>query len=162
MKRYLRSLATAAGALAVMAMFSACNSFPKAPRMGPDDFPNARVPLSRAPASNAGVDLPVSPDVEFLQVDSPEMNKAMEQFVESGSTDQGAAQQVFVAPLQALGNGAREGQGCLQGEKITAQLRRFVLQQSAQLAVFGLGQMAGARELQRQSRQRGPVEQACG
>ena len=52
MKRFLRSLAGAAGALAVMAMLSACNSFPKAPRMGPDDFPNARAPLSRAPVSD--------------------------------------------------------------------------------------------------------------
>lgn len=85
MKRFLRSLAAAAGALAVTALLAACSSFPKAPRMGPDDFPNARAPLSRGPVSDAGVELPVSPDVEFLQVDSPEMNKAMEQFVESGS-----------------------------------------------------------------------------
>jgi len=42
------------------------------------DFPNAREPLSRAPVSDAGIDLPVTPDVEFLQVDSPEMNRAME------------------------------------------------------------------------------------
>jgi len=85
MKRSVRYLVCAAGALSLMGLLSACNSFPKAPRMGPEDFPNAREPLSRAPASDAKVDLPVSPDVEFLEVDSPEMNRAMEKFVESGS-----------------------------------------------------------------------------
>ena len=85
MTRLVRSLVFATGALGSMALLSACSSFPKAPRMGPGDFPNAREPVSRAPVSDAGVELPVSPDIEFLEVDSPEMNRAMERFVESGN-----------------------------------------------------------------------------
>ena len=85
MKRFPRSLVYGTGTLALMALLSACSSFPKAPRMGPEDFPNAREPLSRARVSGAEVELPVSPDVEFLEVHSPEMNRAMKQFVESGS-----------------------------------------------------------------------------
>jgi P-type conjugative transfer protein TrbG len=83
--RFVRSLSCGAGVLVLTALVSACNGFPKAPRMGPEDFPNAREPLSRARVSDVGVELPVSPEVEFLAVDSPEMNKAMEKFVESGS-----------------------------------------------------------------------------
>ena len=85
MMRLVRSLVFASGALALTALLSACSSFPKAPRMGPEDFPNAREPLSRPSVSNVDVERPVSPDVEFLEIDSPEMNRAMEQFVESGN-----------------------------------------------------------------------------
>jgi type IV secretion system protein VirB9 len=53
--------------------------------MGPEDFPNAREPLSRPSVSDVAVDLPVSPDIEFLELSSPEMNRAMEEFVESGN-----------------------------------------------------------------------------
>lgn len=65
---------------------SGCATFEKfepAPRMGPDDFPNARPPLSRD-TSPTGVDLPISPDVDFLQADSPEMERAMREFAETG------------------------------------------------------------------------------
>jgi len=85
MTRITRSLAHSSAALAFVAVLNACSSFPKAPRMGPEDFPNARAPLSRAPADAAGVAIPLSPDVDFLDVDSPEMNRAMQQFVESGN-----------------------------------------------------------------------------
>jgi P-type conjugative transfer protein TrbG len=85
MPRLVDSLVHASGAVAFVALLTACNSFPRAPRMGPEDYPNAREPLSRAPASGAGVKRPVSPDVEFVEVDSPELSRAMKQFVESGN-----------------------------------------------------------------------------
>jgi type IV secretion system protein VirB9 len=85
MSRHVHSIVFALVALALAALLGACSPFPKAPRMGPEDFPNAREPHSRSPISDVAVERPVSPDVEFLEVDSPEMNRAMEEFVESGN-----------------------------------------------------------------------------
>jgi type IV secretion system protein VirB9 len=65
-----------AGALAALG----CTQFGKAPRMGPDDFPNASAPASRG----AGASVPMSPSVELLDLDSPEVQAAMKEFTKSG------------------------------------------------------------------------------
>ena len=57
-----------------------CTQFGKAPRMGPDDFPNASAPAARG----AGANVPMSPSVELLDLDSPEVQAAMKEFTKSG------------------------------------------------------------------------------
>ena len=52
-----------------------CAQFAKAPRMGPDDFPNASPPASRDSRTSAGV--PMNPNVELLALDSPDVQAAM-------------------------------------------------------------------------------------
>jgi type IV secretion system protein TrbG len=59
-----------------------CAPFAKAPRMGPDDFPNASPPASRGARPSAGV--PRNPDIELLALDSPEIHAAMKEFAKSG------------------------------------------------------------------------------
>jgi type IV secretion system protein VirB9 len=59
-----------------------CAQFAKAPRMGPDDFPNASPPASRDSRTSAGV--PMNPNVELLALDSPEVQAAMTEFTKSG------------------------------------------------------------------------------
>jgi P-type conjugative transfer protein TrbG len=61
-----------------------CSSFPKAPRMGPEDYPNASAPLSRESASAAASEVPANPDVEYLDVDHPDLQEPMRQFLETG------------------------------------------------------------------------------
>lgn len=65
---------------------SACATherFDPAPRMGPDDYPNARPPLSFDSSPTAD-ERAISPDVDFLRADSPEMERAMREFTETG------------------------------------------------------------------------------
>ncbi len=51
--------------------------------MGPEDYPNAAVPLSRASASPAASGLPPDPALEYLDVDHPDLQEPMRQFVET-------------------------------------------------------------------------------
>ncbi len=60
----------------------ACAPYAKAPRMEPNDYPNARPPAARDNRVSAGV--PMSPDVELLALDSPEIQAAMTEFAKSG------------------------------------------------------------------------------
>lgn len=73
----LRSLAFAMSVASL-----GCTPYAKAPRMGPNDFPNARPPASRDMRVSAGV--PMSPDIELLSLDSPEVQAAMTEFAKSG------------------------------------------------------------------------------
>jgi type IV secretion system protein VirB9 len=69
-------------AFPALAVALGCAQYPKAPRLGPQDFPNASPPPSRASQSSAKA--PTNPDVELLDLESPEIQAAMKEFEESG------------------------------------------------------------------------------
>ena len=68
--------------IASSVLAAGCAPYPGAPRMGPEDFPNARPPRSRVAHTSVGV--PMNPDVELLDVESPEIQAAMAEFSKSG------------------------------------------------------------------------------
>lgn len=65
--------------LVALACALGCAQIGEAPPMGPEDFPNASPPPSRARTS-----VPVSPNVDLLDLQSPEMQAAMKEFTRSG------------------------------------------------------------------------------
>jgi type IV secretion system protein VirB9 len=66
--------------LVAVAAALGCAQTPKAPRLGPEDFPNATPPPSRAPSAS----VPSNPGVELVDLHSPEIRAAMKEFVQSG------------------------------------------------------------------------------
>ena len=61
-----------------------CTSHPKAPRMDPEDYPNATPPPSRTTTSDASSEVPPDPSIEYLEVDHPALQEPMRRFMETG------------------------------------------------------------------------------
>ena len=59
-----------------------CAFFDPSKSLGPEDFPNATVPPSKAEGARASV--PLNPDVELLDLESREVQAAMKEFARSG------------------------------------------------------------------------------
>jgi len=71
--------------LALLALLGlGCASYPKAPRMGPEDYPNATAPLSRQRAAVTAGEVPPDPAIEYLEIDHPDLQEPMRQFMETG------------------------------------------------------------------------------
>src|SRR5690606_739466 len=81
--------------------------------------------------------------------------------IQPGGAEQGATEQGAVAPLQtfAYGDMLCRSRLIAQHEQITAEQGGIVLQPVAELVVAGVGQMTGARQLQRQTWHADPMQQ---